>query len=51
MSEYLARFLTNLEVMAAADFEMGMNNVVETVTGQPPKDFSTFAEENKAKWL
>ncbi|KAJ7078908.1 hypothetical protein B0H15DRAFT_924719 [Mycena belliarum] len=51
VSEYLARFLTNLEVMAAADFEMGMNNVVETVTGQPPKDFSTFAEENKAKWL
>jgi hypothetical protein len=50
VSEYYAKFLTRLEVLASTDFEKAQNDVVERVTGQAPKSFQTFAEENKAKW-
>ncbi|KAI0849457.1 NAD(P)-binding protein [Daldinia vernicosa] len=50
LSEYFARFLTRLEVMASQDFEKGTSNDVERVTGHPPQSFEKFAEENKAIW-
>ncbi|KAI9830056.1 MAG: hypothetical protein M1819_005886 [Sarea resinae] len=50
LPEHFARFFTNLEVATAGGFETRTNNVVEQVTGRPPKSFDTFAEENKAVW-
>ncbi|KAF1817240.1 NAD(P)-binding protein [Eremomyces bilateralis CBS 781.70] len=50
VSEYVARLLTNLEVIASTNFEKRLGDAVETVTGHPPKSFDTFAEENKTVW-
>ncbi|KAF3067427.1 Festuclavine dehydrogenase [Daldinia childiae] len=50
LSEYFARFLTRLEVLASQDFEKGTSDAVERVTGHPPQSFAKFAEENKAVW-
>ncbi|KAI1359866.1 NAD(P)-binding protein [Xylaria arbuscula] len=50
LSDYFARFLTRLEVMASQDFEKGVSNAVEKVTGHPPKSFERFAEENRDAW-
>jgi ergot alkaloid biosynthesis protein len=51
LSDYYARFFTNIEVKASHGFETALNNVVENVTGHPPKRFDAFVEENKAVWL
>ncbi|KAI1760656.1 NAD(P)-binding protein [Hypoxylon sp. FL1150] len=51
LSDYYARFLTHLEILASQDFEKATDDVVEKVTGHPPKSFAAFAEENKAVWL
>ncbi|KAI0836813.1 NAD(P)-binding protein [Hypoxylon sp. FL0890] len=50
LSDYFARFLTRLEVLASQDFEKGTSDAVERVTGHPPQSFEKFAEENKAAW-
>ncbi|OJJ79564.1 uncharacterized protein ASPGLDRAFT_180863 [Aspergillus glaucus CBS 516.65] len=51
VSEYYARFLTNLEMAAATGFETHLNEEVEKVTGRPPKSFDVFAQENRAYWI
>lgn len=51
VSEYYARFLTNLETAAATGFETHLNDEVEKVTGRPPKSFDVFAQENRAAWI
>ncbi|KAI0432407.1 NAD(P)-binding protein [Xylaria sp. FL1042] len=50
LTDYFARFLTRLEVLASQDFEKGTSDAVQRVTGHPPKSFEKFAEENKAVW-
>ncbi|KAI0974065.1 NAD(P)-binding protein [Xylaria arbuscula] len=50
LSDYFARFLTRLEVLASQDFEKGTSDAVERVTGHLPKSFEKFAEEYKAVW-
>ncbi|KAI1653448.1 NAD(P)-binding protein [Daldinia decipiens] len=50
LSDYFARFLTNLEVLASQDFEKGTSDVVKRVTGHSPQSFEKFAEDNKAVW-
>ncbi|KAI1303363.1 NAD(P)-binding protein [Xylaria venustula] len=50
LSDYFARFITRLEVLASQDFEKGTSDAVERVTGHPAKSLETFAEENKAVW-
>lgn len=50
VSDYYARFLTRLEVLASQNFEKAMNDEVLQVTGHPPKSFEEFAKENKAVW-
>ncbi|KAI0901789.1 NAD(P)-binding protein [Annulohypoxylon nitens] len=50
LSDYFARFLTNLELLASKDFEKGTSDAVERVTGHPPQSFEKFAEANKAAW-
>jgi predicted phage-related endonuclease len=51
LSDYYARFMTRLEVLAADDFEKVTGDVVQRLTGHPPKSFKEFAEENKSVWL
>ena len=48
--EHYAKFLTALEVSAAGGSEDKMNDVVEKVTGRAPKNFDSFAQENKTVW-
>lgn len=50
LSDYFARFLTNLELLASKDFEKGTSDAVERVTGHSPQSFEKFAEANKAVW-
>ena len=50
VSEYFARFLTNLELLASQGHEDTMNDTVREITGHQPKSFATFAEANKAIW-
>ncbi|KAI0173499.1 NAD(P)-binding protein [Hypoxylon sp. FL1284] len=50
LSEYFARFLTRLELLASEDFEKGTSDVVQRVTGHPPQSFEQFAQLNKAVW-
>ncbi|MCJ1251585.1 hypothetical protein MMC30_008820 [Trapelia coarctata] len=50
LSDYYAKFLTSLEVSALNGAEDRMNDVVEKVTGRPPRSFDGFAQENKAVW-
>ncbi|KAI1277870.1 NAD(P)-binding protein [Xylaria sp. FL0933] len=51
LSDYFARFLTRLEVLASQDFEKGTSDAVERATGHPPRSFEDFAEQNRAVWL
>lgn len=46
----LAEVLTSLEVITAGGGAIRANDVVEEVTGRPPKNFDTFVQENKAAW-
>ena len=46
----LADVLTLLEVLTAGAGEARENDVVQKVTGRPPKNFDTFVQENKAAW-
>lgn len=50
LPDHFAKFFVWLEVRTANGDEERMNNAVEQLTGRPPKDFDTFAEENKAAW-
>jgi hypothetical protein len=50
VSDYYARFLTRLELLASNDFEIATSDVVQRLTGHPPKSFKEFAEENKSAW-
>jgi hypothetical protein len=50
VSDYYARFLTRLELLASNDFEKATNDVVHRLTGHSPKSFKEFAEENKSVW-
>lgn len=45
-----AELLTGLEVLTAGGGEVRKNDVVEEVTGRPPKNFDTFLRENRAAW-
>jgi festuclavine dehydrogenase len=49
-SEFVARFLTMMEVKAANGSEEHLNDVVERVTGRPAQDFDSFVEEHKTEW-
>ncbi|KAI0181112.1 NAD(P)-binding protein [Hypoxylon sp. FL1284] len=51
VSDYLARFLTRIELLASEDLEKATGDAVEKITGHLPKSFGTFAEENKAVWM
>jgi hypothetical protein len=50
VSDYYARFLTRIEILASQDFENATGDAVKTMTGHPPKSFRQFVEENKATW-
>ena len=50
LSEYYARFLTNVEVKASEGLETASNSVIEDVTAHHPRSFDEFIEENKAVW-
>lgn len=50
VDEYFAKFLTDIELMTKGGLETAENKVVQELTGQPPKDFDTFARENKGVW-
>jgi hypothetical protein len=50
VSDYYARFLTRLELLASNNFEVATSDVVQGLTGHPPKSFKEFAEENKSAW-
>lgn len=48
--ENYAIWLAGMDTAIANGSEERTNNVVETVTGRPAKDFDTFIEENKKAW-
>jgi predicted phage-related endonuclease len=50
VSDYFAKFMTRLELLASDDFEKATGDVVQRLTGHPPKSFKEFAEENKSVW-
>jgi hypothetical protein len=50
LSDYFARFWTNLEVLASNGLEDATGDAVQRMTGHAPKSFKQFAEENKAVW-
>ncbi|KAJ5958563.1 uncharacterized protein N7479_005713 [Penicillium vulpinum] len=50
VSEYYARFLTNLETAASTGFETRMNATVEKVTGRAPRTLDLFAHDNRGAW-
>jgi len=45
-----AKYIVWLEENTAAGNETFMDDAVEKVTGQKPKRFDEFAEENKGLW-
>ena len=51
LSDYYARFVTNLEILASQDFEKATSDDVQRITGHAPKSFKQFAEDNNAVWL
>lgn len=51
LPEFLAKFLTFLEVLTAKGGGEGLNDVVERVTGRPPQTFDAFVQEHKVAWL
>ena len=50
MPEHYARFLTFLEGSVAKGEEERMNDAVERVTGRPPQDFASFAQQHETVW-
>jgi hypothetical protein len=50
LSDYFARFMTSLELMASNDSEKATSDIVQQFTGHPPKNFKTFFKENKSVW-
>ncbi|KKA23232.1 hypothetical protein T310_2725 [Rasamsonia emersonii CBS 393.64] len=50
LPEYLAQFLTWLEVKTAEGHENFLNEVVKEVTGRAPVGFDDFVAQNKAAW-
>jgi festuclavine dehydrogenase len=51
VSDYFARFMTRIEILASQDFENATGDAVQKMTGHPPKSFKQFVEENKTAWL
>ena len=51
LSEYLARFLTNIETATSTGFETRMNDEVMKVTNRPPRNLEQFAQENREIWI
>jgi hypothetical protein len=50
VSDYYAKFLTNVEVKASENLEASLDDAVEKVTGRPPKSIDTFMKDNAALW-
>ena len=50
MPDFIADFIVHLETMSASGEIEIMNDVVEKVTGQPPKSFDTWVMENVDTW-
>jgi predicted phage-related endonuclease len=50
VSDYFAKFMTRLELLASNNFEKATGDVVQRLTGHPPKSFKEFAEANKSAW-
>ncbi|KAL2071799.1 hypothetical protein VTL71DRAFT_13034 [Oculimacula yallundae] len=50
LPEATASFMTWLELNTAGGSEAMTNDVVETVTGRPPKTLDVYIQENKATW-
>ncbi|KAI1325186.1 NAD(P)-binding protein [Xylariaceae sp. FL0255] len=50
LPDYMARFLTRIELFAAQGGEMGTSDTVERLTGHPAKSLQQFIEENKSVW-
>lgn len=50
LPQHLAGFLVSLERTAADGMEERMNDVVEQVTGRPPRTFDSFLQEHKTAW-
>ncbi|KAL9045201.1 MAG: hypothetical protein Q9214_001723 [Letrouitia sp. 1 TL-2023] len=50
MPDSYAKMLSNLDTQVSNGLENKLNDVVENLTGRPPKTFKAFAEENKAVW-
>ena len=46
-----AGFLAALDTMIANGGEQRLNDVVERVTGRPPKKFRAYVDENKHKFV
>jgi len=50
VSDYYAKFFTNVEVKASENIEASLGDAVEKVTGRSPKSIDTFAKDNAALW-
>lgn len=50
MPEYVAGFMTQLEVGTAKGLEKKENKSVEEITGRKPIAFEAWAEKHKAVW-
>jgi hypothetical protein len=46
-----AKFLTFVDVEAGKGAEEGSNDVIEKITGRPPKTFEEFLEAHKPIWV
>jgi festuclavine dehydrogenase len=49
--QYLAEYLSILDVGISEGSENRLNDAVEEVTGKPPGNFRDFAVENRQRWL
>lgn len=50
VSDYYAKFFTNVEVKASENIEASLGDAVEKVTGRSPKSIDAFAKDNAALW-
>lgn len=50
MPEFVAGFMTNLEVGTANGMEKRENRSVEEITGRKPVEFEAWAEKHKSVW-
>ncbi|KAL9609667.1 MAG: hypothetical protein Q9167_005576 [Letrouitia subvulpina] len=50
MPESYAKMLSNLDTQVSNGLQNKLNDVVEVLTGRPPKSFKTFVVENKSVW-